>query len=1041
MIAQVAMGAMRKIEGPRLKELDVTLAEYGTPLPRFWGIRRFEGCPIICAEKIREKKKKSKGKAGKYAEYRYYGSWGVAIADQEIEAVTRIWLDKHLCIQMTGSGPIAQMWAAMGAFGEGDIKLDNKALKIYLGTEDQQPDPHYVALCEDKHGPNSAPAFRGTAWAWFNDIPLEKFGNRIPQVTIEAVSKKTDSYPYETITDGNGSGEGFAFNGGWVAQYSSFGQILWFDSASRTKLGYSPEPDLFSGSVSNVALGPDGTAYCAGVELSPGTPEYFVVTPPLGVPQRYATDTGPTFFEITRWTPAGVFTAYFTKLGYMQFATHIADPMVARDFSRDDEEPSIAWGLFQPSGASDEFTIKPVAGGFSPPLTFSGSMRTAVTAARFTIYQGRFFVTGGDGSFYIIDKETGAILDSGPALWGNGVYPFFRQQGEESFWHNFSEYSLVDGSLLRTESVSNWVFVGVHGPESGYDPVLNAIWAKDTGSSSVRIFYLDRVGNSDVLLSDIVGDVFDWSGIDDYDVSALNQTVTGYSVTQGTGKEIISPLLDIHDSDIRPHDFSLQGVKRGAVSGGTINVSDFVREGDQDRYAVDIKQDTELPLAITFNFADVGKDQATNNVNSTRSSEAADSAREQTIDLTTYVLEPNAAQGLADRYLRRVWNSKETINLGLTAQQLALEPGDVRTLGLDEVSHTARLAKVTYSGGALNTEWIRDFSGLATLGSADGPVMGGRDPEVIFSPGPTKGFVLDIPLIEDADSSSNPLVYYAAGNYGTDWAGAAVLEADLDGEYDEVAGISSSDASTWGIANNVLGTANPWLWDRGNSVNLKVFGGSLSTVTEADIDADPTLNMAYLGGELLNFTAAVLETDGSYTLSGFKRGRRGTEWAIATHAAGEDFLLLTEAGVEAQGLSEVGTDLAFKVQSLGRDPDFASAIEFEPFSGATLTPYAPARINWTTDGTDLSGEIIRRTRVGGAWTGGSTIPLSENSEAYEVDVMDGTDVLRTIAVTGTNTFTYAAADIASDGGTVSVPPDVNVYQLSDAVGRGFALAA
>jgi hypothetical protein len=48
---------------------------------------------------------------------------------------------------------------------------------------------------------------------------------------------------------------------------------------------------------------------------------------------------------------------------------------------------------------------------------------------------------------------------------------------------------------------------------------------------------------------------------------------------------------------------------------------------------------------------------------------------------------------------------------------------------------------------------------------------------------------------------------------------------------------------------------------------------------------------------------------------------------------------------------------------------------------------------------------------------------------------------RTISVSGTNTFTYTAAQMAADSNSVGTPPPVNVYQMSDAVGRGFALAA
>jgi hypothetical protein len=215
---------------------------------------------------------------------------------------------------------------------------------------------------------------------------------------------------------------------------------------------------------------------------------------------------------------------------------------------------------------------------------------------------------------------------------------------------------------------------------------------------------------------------------------------------------------------------------------------------------------------------------------------------------------------------------------------------------------------------------------------------------------------------------------------------------------------------------------------------------------EADIDADPTLNLILVGSnargwEYVNFTTATLNGDGTYTLSGFKRGRRGTEWACSTHGAGEAWLLASSLDVDEMGTDDVGDSLAFKAQSLGRSLDAAPEIDVAPYTGATLKPYAPARIAWAYNGTDLTGTISRRTRVGGAWTGGSTIPISEASEAYEVDVYNGSTFKRTITVTATNVFTYTAAMATADGITLPTAPTVNVYQMSDAVGRGYALAA
>jgi hypothetical protein len=358
-----------------------------------------------------------------------------------------------------------------------------------------------------------------------------------------------------------------------------------------------------------------------------------------------------------------------------------------------------------------------------------------------------------------------------------------------------------------------------------------------------------------------------------------------------------------------------------------------------------------------------------------------------------------------------------------------------------------RLDKLTLGQGTLDCELIRDEISFSVLNGRTGPEQDGRDDEVIEIPGPTKGIILDAPLIQDADNSVNPVLYFAAGSYGVSWPGAGVYEGS-DGTFDTLLGsVASTDGATWGFATTALSTANPNLWDRGNSIDATIYG-TLTSHTEAELDADPSLNLIAIGDygrwEYVQFTTATLTgtsaTANTYTLSGFKRGRRGTESNVANHAAGDVIVVLAGAGHASLGSDSIGEAMAFKVQSIGRPLDSAGEIDLT-YAANTLKPYAPARIKWTTDGTDMFGEIVRRTRVGGSWNGGSTIPLSENSESYEVDILDGADVLRTITVTGTNTFTYTGTDIAADGGTVGVPPSYNAYQMSDVAGRGFALAA
>jgi hypothetical protein len=76
--AQMAMQASQKIEGQRLDDLNVSLADYGTPLNYSEGDVRSDGCPIFFAEPMKEVYRQRKTKGGKYDQWTYYGTWANA---------------------------------------------------------------------------------------------------------------------------------------------------------------------------------------------------------------------------------------------------------------------------------------------------------------------------------------------------------------------------------------------------------------------------------------------------------------------------------------------------------------------------------------------------------------------------------------------------------------------------------------------------------------------------------------------------------------------------------------------------------------------------------------------------------------------------------------------------------------------------------------------------------------------------------------------------------------------------------------------------
>lgn len=148
------------VEGPRVKALNVMESREGAGLPTVYGRMRVGG-QVIWASRFKEKRReRSVGKGGpKYAEYSYSVSFAVALCQGPITRVDRIW--------------------ANGEF----VTLADVNWRLYHGSEDQAPDP----LIEAIEGAGAAPAYRGTAYIVFEDLPLDAYGNRMPQLSFEVV--------------------------------------------------------------------------------------------------------------------------------------------------------------------------------------------------------------------------------------------------------------------------------------------------------------------------------------------------------------------------------------------------------------------------------------------------------------------------------------------------------------------------------------------------------------------------------------------------------------------------------------------------------------------------------------------------------------------------------------------------------------------------------------------------------------------------------------------------------------------------------------
>ena len=83
---------------------------------------------------------------------------------------------------------------------------------------------------------------------------------------------------------------------------------------------------------------------------------------------------------------------------------------------------------------------------------------------------------------------------------------------------------------------------------------------------------------------------------------------------------------------------------------------------------------------------------------------------------------------------------------------------------------------------------------------------------------------------------------------------------------------------------------------------------------------------------------------------------------------------------------------------------------------------------------------IRQTRAGGDNWDQVDVPLGETAERYEVDILDGPTVIRTLSVTE-QLADYSAAQQIADFGVLSSAVSVRIHQVSPTVGRGAAASA
>jgi hypothetical protein len=545
-------------------------------------------------------------------------------------------------------------------------------------------------------------------------------------------------------------------------------------------------------------------------------------------------------------------------------------------------------------------------------------------------------------------------------------------------------------------------------------------------------------------LADIVTKECVRSGLDAalIDVTELAGTdVTGF-VRQGSGREAIEQLMAFYYFGCTCRDVLLFR-DLGGASAETIPFEDTGVGNDkagEPFTGVDRGNDQEVPAYWSLSTPDIDADYEAGTETSDRM--ITESVEKRQVQMTV-IATPAERKGRAQALALRARVESHKFEATLDNSHAELEPFDVVTY-TDEDGNTyrTRSERESYDGLVKRFEGVLDSANLPT----EGVTSATYTPTInIVPPGTVDGMFIDGPIARDADDDHG---FYWVTDFAGGASAASLYRSTDDVSFGNVE-ISTSDAIT-GTATALGDWTGGNVWDEMNTVRVTVTGALTASTREA-MELDPTINAAALGVqgrvEYIRFRTPTLvsstATSYVYDLTGLLRGRNGTEHAMASHAAGDVFVLLRLAGLRrvAQDSDQAGLARYYKHVVAGRSVSGATS---ESFTNAAVgrKPYAPVDGQVSRDGSgNATITWARRTRLSHRLTGplAWSFPLGEASEAYVVTIYTSNTyatVARTISATS-ETAAYSAADQTTDFGSPQSTLYFTVAQVSETVGNGY----
>ncbi|MGX0904763.1 hypothetical protein ACSSV8_003357 [Roseovarius sp. MBR-79] len=528
------------------------------------------------------------------------------------------------------------------------------------------------------------------------------------------------------------------------------------------------------------------------------------------------------------------------------------------------------------------------------------------------------------------------------------------------------------------------------------------------------------------------------------DVSGLWGAVEGYVITAlESPRASIAPLARHFGFDAVETEGVIRFMMRGRAAVATVTPDDLVApnagSGARDGDVLELTrgQETELPQALKWQIARADEDYDAAVVEARRITVDTGRVASETFPMA---VPPEEAERRARRALMEAWVGREGAAFRLPPSRLALDPADVVALDHDGRLVDLRLVSVA-DAGARGIEAVRQDREAYDLppGQARTTAL---SKAIVF--GPPEAVLMDLPQIGEDQSAHRPFIVAHA----VPWPGEmAVYRSPATDGFDLLTSLGGR-ARIGALAFDFW-SGSVSRFDLGNVLIVDLLTGTLESVTDLALFGGANalaIESAPGTWEIVQAGAAELLAPGRYRLTRLLRGLRGTEGAMGNPAPAGARVVVLESTLASLPIAEadLGLPWNWRIGPASRpvSDETYVATSFTP-EGVGLRPFSVAHVEqpWRRPRTpgDMTIRWTRRSRALSADSWGTVdAPLAEEAEAYEVEILDGAVVKRTLSTASTSAV-YSAADQTTDWGAPLGPGDtldIRIFQLSARIGRG-----